>query len=82
MIEHNQKIYLVRWIDAWAGGSSSYYRQGNDYTGLDVYDIGFVMEENDDTLVLCSSVESDAVDAGRSIACIPWEYIVSIEELV
>lgn len=79
---NKSKIYVVHWIDAWGGGTGSYYREGNDYTGLDVYDVGFVVEENDDTLVLASSIESDKTDSGRNLSVIPWDYIVKMEELV
>lgn len=73
------KIYLVRWDDAWSNGNG-YYREHADYTPMQLWDIGFVCEENEDTLVLASCYSED--DSKRSISIIPWEYIVSIEELV
>lgn len=74
------KIYVVHWRDAWR--NQSYYGEENDYTALDVVDVGFLMEENDDTVVLASSIEMDKVHSGRHMSVIPWEYIVSMEELV
>lgn len=76
-MEH-PKIYLVRWDDAF--GNQGYYHKNNDYTPMQITDIGFVCEENDDTLVLASCWAED--ESLRHITVIPWEYIVSIEELV
>ena len=73
------KIYLVRWDDAWSNGNG-YYREDSDYTPMQMTEIGFVCEENDDTLVLASGWAED--ESLRHISVIPWEYIISIEELV
>lgn len=73
------KTYLVRWNDAWRG-SSGYYREDGDYTPMQIMDIGFVCEENEDTLVIASCYAED--ESKRHLSVIPWEYIISIEELV
>lgn len=72
------KIMVVKWADAWSIGG--YYKETNDHTPLLVTDIGFVCEENDDCIVLCMSVDEN--DSRRHLVIIPWEYIISMEELV
>ncbi len=75
----DRKLYVVSWNDAWNNGSS-YYREGNDYTPMKMKDVGYMMEENDETLVICSQITED--DQARHIMTIPWEYITDIEELI
>ena len=72
------KIYLVEWFDAWSTGN--YYKVANDYTPVVIKNIGFLCEENDDTLVLSSSICED--DSQRSVFVVPWEYIIKVEELI
>ena len=72
------KSYLVEWFDAW--GNGNYYKEGNDYTPVVICNIGFLCEENDETLVLSSSISED--DAQRSVFVVPWEYIIKVEELI
>ena len=73
-------IYEVTWFDAWGNGPG-YYQKGDDYTPMTMRDIGYVVEENDETLVLCSGMCTDD-NRYRHLHIIPWDYIVNIEELV
>ena len=73
------KIYEVTWIDAWQSGPQ-YYRDGNDYTPMICKDIGYVMEENEDCVVMATSISLDSDP--RHINVIPWEFVVHMEELV
>ncbi len=70
----------VKWIDAWST-HGTYYKKDNDYTPMQVSDIGYFMEENDDTLVFARQ-KSEGEDGGRHLMIIPWEYIKDIEELI
>ena len=74
------KLYIVRWEDAWGNGSA-YYKEGNDYTPVNMLDVGWVMEENNETIVLCSCHCPDDGEY-RHVKVIPWKYVVSMEELV
>ena len=42
-------------------------------------DIGYVMEENEDCVVMATSISLDSDP--RHINVIPWEFVVSMEEL-
>ena len=74
------KLYIVKWDDAWGGGLS-YYKEGRDYTPCLMCDVGWVVEENDKTLVLATSYDEDG-DQYRSLCIIPWDMVVSMEELI
>ena len=71
-------IYLVHWNDAWS--TQSYYSKGNDYTSYKSCSIGFMVEENDDTIVISQTSGEDKQE--RNLLIIPWEYIESIEQLI
>ena len=73
------KIYIVKWGDAWA--AHGYYDSSNSYAPAVMHDIGWLVEENDETIVLCRSRYKDN-DANRSLTVIPWVNVISIEELV
>ena len=70
-------IYIVKWGDAFA--NHGYYSSGRDYTPEVMYDIGWMIEENDETIVLARS-RSDDGDY-RSLSVIPWVNVISMEEL-
>ncbi len=69
------KLALVRWIDAFA--NHNYYHEGTDYTPVVMEDVGWVVEEDDESIVLCRSrcLEEESY---RGIASIP---IVNIQEV-
>ncbi len=75
---YGHKLYVVTWLDAWSN-TSSYYKDDGDYSPMEMVDVGYMMEENDETLVLCSQLTKDG--GARHHMVIPWEYIVKIEEL-
>ena len=71
-------LVIVTWGDAYERGG--YYDSGGDHTPLIVKDVGWICEENDETLVLCRSL----TEVGqRKIMCIiPWVNVIRIEEIV
>ena len=71
------KLYIVTWGDAWA--RSGYYQEGSDYMPMIMKDVGWVCEENDETIVLCRSISE--TDQQRELSIIPWYNIISMEEL-
>ena len=73
------KIYVVRWMDAWAS-LNTYHDDHGNYTPMVMKDIGFVCEMNDESIVLAQSVsESGAL---RNLTVIPWEFVIDMKELV
>lgn len=76
---YGKKLYLVEWKDAWSNGML-YYDKDNSHSPIVNLDVGFVMEENDETIVLCSQINVD--DLNRHTMVIPWEFIISMEELI
>lgn len=72
------KIMVVKWADAW--GSMQYYNKKHDYTPMIMTDVGFLCEENDESIVLCMSWSEDD-DSKRHLTVIPWEFVVSVEVL-
>jgi len=72
------KLYTVKWGDAWS--SFNHYHEGNDYSPMVMEDVGWVVEENDETIVLCTSRCLDN-DNKRNLCIIPWCNVISMEEL-
>lgn len=73
-----RRIFEVKWADAW--GTQGYYRKGNDYTPIIMTDIGYLCEQNEDTIVICMSYAEDETE--RHLSVTPWEFVISMEELV
>ena len=73
------KLYEVTWMDAWHSGVR-YYHEGDDYAPLICKDVGYVVEENDETIVMASSISDDG--SPRHINVLPWKFILHMEELV
>lgn len=73
------KLYTVKWGDAWGG--HLYYKSDEDHSPMVMEDVGWVMEENDETIVLS---RSRCLDDGqhRQLSVIPWVNVISMEELV
>ncbi|MCH7779654.1 MAG: hypothetical protein IH848_02305 [Acidobacteria bacterium] len=71
-------LYEITWIDAYAK-TGAYYDEGDDYTPLQCIDVGYLMEENDETLVIAASLSEGGI--ARHISVFPWEFIIKIEEL-
>jgi len=72
-------IIVIRWQDAWA--NHGYYSVDNDYTPEVMEDIGWFMEENDDTIVLARS-RSPSEKSYRNLSVIILSDVISIEELI
>ena len=72
------KVYIVTWGDAWA--RPDYYESEDDHTPMVMKDIGWLCEENDETVVLCRSIAETG--QRRQLTIIPWCNVISIEELV
>ena len=73
------RLYIVKWLDSWH--NTGYYRQGDDYEKMIAYDVGYLMEENDEGVTLASSYIPGTED-GRHVSFFPWEMVMSIEELI
>ena len=79
MKPYEYKLYVVTWGDAWST-AVRYYDEDDDYTPLVVTNVGWLCEDNDETIVLATSfAESGAL---RGVMVIPHADIISIEELV
>ena len=76
---YGKRLMVVKWKDAWSS-SVTYYNEDNDFSPIVTVDVGFLMEENDETIVLCSQLCEE--NRNRHIMVIPWEFIISMEELV
>ena len=72
-------LIIVTWIDAWA--NHGYYYHGNDYTPEAMQDVGWFMEENDETIVIARSRDLDD-GSSRNLSVIPLVNVVSVEEWV
>ncbi len=79
MKNEDQKIMIVKWGDAWA--RHGYYDQSEDHAPTVMVDIGWLCEENDETIVLCRSMCEDDGQK-RQLSVIPWCNVISVEELV
>lgn len=73
-----QPIYEVTWLDAWH--DTGYYGAHKDNTPITCVDIGYLMEENEDGVMLASSFTEDSTQY-RHMSFFPWEMIISMEEL-
>jgi len=71
-------IVLVRWGDAWIN-SCRYYVEGEDFEPVEMRTLGFLMEETDTALVVCS----DNTEGGsyRHLVSIPMVNIIEIIHL-
>ncbi len=72
------KLYVVKWGDAWT--SFNHYRDDADHSPMVMVDVGWVAEENDETIVLCTS-RCLQNDNQRNLSVIPWCNVISMEEL-
>ncbi len=72
-----ETLIIVRWQDAWA--NHGYYSQGGNYTPEIMEDVGWFMEENDETIVLARSHDMDD-DTHRNLCVIILDDVISIEE--
>ena len=73
-------LYVIEWLDAWHSGAS-YYSSHEDNTTLTCTDVGFLMEENDEGVVLATSFTEDS-NQYRHVSFFPWEMIISMEVLI
>lgn len=73
------KLYVVTWGDAY-GGAMTYYEKDGDFTPMKMRNVGWVCEENDDTIVLCCSLSETGRQ--RDLVIIPWYNVISMEQLI
>ena len=73
-------LYVIKWKDAWHSGSN-YYNSDRQHKPLQCYDVGFLMEENEEGITIASSYDDDN-DDGRHVSFFPWEMVISMEVLV
>lgn len=71
-------LYEITWMDAWAA-MSSYYKEGDEYGPLHCVDVGYLMEENEETVVIASSLSEGGI--ARHVSVFPWEFVIKVEEL-
>lgn len=74
-----KKLYIVTWIDAFA--THGYYNKDNSYEPIVMKDVGWVVDENEESIVLSRS-HCPVEDDWRQLSVIPWVNVVSMEELV
>ena len=74
----DRPLILLTWRDAWCGQAA--YDPDHAYTSLETQDIGWLVEENDDGVVMCSS-RCASNNIYRSECFVPWGMIVRMEEL-
>ncbi len=79
MKNEDETIWIVKWGDAWA--RHGYYDQTDEHSPVIMVDIGWFVEENDETIVLCRSICEDDGQR-RALSVIPICNIISIEELI
>ncbi len=72
------RLVIVTWGDAWS--RSEYYDKDNDFSPVVVVDVGWLCEENDETLVICKSYNEN--EDLRGLTIIPWCNVISAEEVV
>ena len=75
---YDYKLYVVTWGDAWGG--DIYYNPQGDNTPIKMTNVGWLCEDNDETVVLCQSFSETG--RRRDLVVIPHVNIISIEELV
>lgn len=73
-------LVIVTWGDAYA--NLAYYEpdRDQDLTPMVIMDVGWVCEENDEVIVLCSSTSETG--SMRNLSVIPQVNIISIEEVI
>ena len=75
---YDYKLYVVTWFDSWS--SPRYYDDDDDHTPMIIRNVGWLCENNDETIVICQSYSETG--NRRGLIVIPHINIVSIEELV
>lgn len=76
---NDPRIVEVKWLDAWS--SLEYYKPDADHSGLECSNIGYLGELGEDSLIMYSSY-AECIASRRGVMVIPWEYVISIEELI
>ncbi|KKN32971.1 hypothetical protein LCGC14_0808430 [marine sediment metagenome] len=71
-------LVVVTWGDAYE--RSGYYEAAADHSPLLIKDVGWVCEENDETIVLCRSLTE--VGQRKILCVIPWCNIIKVEEII
>jgi len=72
------KLYVIKWGDAW--GTTNHYDEQGDLSPMIMTDVGWVCEENAETIVLCRS--RSETGRCRDLVIIPWYNIIDMEELI
>jgi len=78
MVFRERKLYVITWGDAWAK-LGEYHSEG-DHTPMKLEDVGWVVEENEETICICTS--RSEVGNERNLTVIPWYNVISMEELI
>ena len=78
MKPYEYKLYVVTWGAAYGG--EVYYSPQGDHSPMVMTNVGWLCENNDETIVLCGSYSETG--KRRDMVVIPHVNIISIEELV
>ena len=78
MSAYKYKLYVVTWGDAWGDGDM-YYDERGSHTPIVMTDVGWLCENTEETIVLCSTFSEAGLR--RGVTCIPHVNIIKIEEL-
>jgi len=79
-MKHGDIIEVV-WGDAWTSAKQTYHK-GGDYTTCAMTTVGYFMEENDETIVLCVQRVDDDGIRYANIHCIPLTWVIEVYEWV
>ena len=72
-------LCIVTWGDAWA--MHGYYDPEGDNTPAVMQDVGWIAEENDETIVLYRSRAMEGSEGKRQVSVIPLCNVIKIEEV-
>ena len=75
---YDYKLYVVTWGDAYGG--EMYYSAAGNHSPMVMTNVGWLCEDNDETIVLSQSFSETG--RRRDLIIIPHVNIISIEELV
>jgi len=72
-------IVLVTWKDAWSN-ATGHYDPTYDYEALLMEDVGYLVLENDEGILLAHTLQNNKSYRGETF--LPWEMVVKVEEIV
>ena len=73
------KLLIITWDDAWSN-AAGYYDTTYTYKPISCVEVGWLVEDNDEGMVLCTSMSEQV--GYRKETFIPHGMITKIEELI